>query len=128
MQENRAIYLHDATGGWPRQLGGRKGAQRQGYQRYVEEALLEGAVECPWERVRGQVALGDEAFVEEIQPRLQGDEREQTGLRQLKTRPRWEQAVRIVEDMKKEKWEAFRDRRGDWGRDAALWLGRGCAG
>ena len=109
-------------------MGGRKAEQRQGYRRYVEEALLEGAVECPWERVRGQVALGEEAFLEEIQQRLKGDEREQTGLRQLKTRPSWEQAVKIVEEMKKERWETFRDRRGDWGRDVALWLGRRVCG
>lgn len=29
-----------------------------------------------------------------------------------------------VEAIKGEKWEPFRDRHGDWGRDAALWLGR----
>jgi chromosomal replication initiation ATPase DnaA len=30
----------------------------------------------------------------------------------------------MVERMKGEKWEAFRDRYGDWGRDLALYLGR----
>mgnify|MGYP001615576311 CR=1 FL=1 len=27
-------------------------------------------------------------------------------------------------ELKKEKWEAFRDRYGDWGRDLVLYLGR----
>ena len=31
-----------------------------------------------------------------------------------------------VERVKGEKWMEFRDRHGDWGRDAALWLGRRC--
>ena len=109
-------------------LGGRRREQRQQYQRYVEAGLLEGAIACPWERVRGQVALGDALFVERLQERLQGDEREQSGLRQLKARPGWERAVKIVEEMKKESWEEFRDRRGDWGRDVTLWLGRRVCG
>ena len=29
-----------------------------------------------------------------------------------------------MESVKKEKWERFRDRHGDWGRDAALYFGR----
>ena len=29
-----------------------------------------------------------------------------------------------VEEVKGERWEEFRDRHGDWGRDAALYLGR----
>ena len=32
--------------------------------------------------------------------------------------------VKAVETVKQEKWEQFRERRGDWGRDAALYLGR----
>ena len=30
----------------------------------------------------------------------------------------------LVEAAKGEQWDAFCDRRGDWGRDVALWLGR----
>ncbi len=32
--------------------------------------------------------------------------------------------MKAVETVKQEKWSRFRDRRGDWGRDAALYLGR----
>jgi len=35
-----------------------------------------------------------------------------------------EQIVRVVEGVKGERWEAFRDRHGDWGRDLVLYLGR----
>jgi chromosomal replication initiation ATPase DnaA len=34
----------------------------------------------------------------------------------------------VVERVKRERWEAFRDRYGDWGRDLALWAGRQYAG
>jgi len=36
----------------------------------------------------------------------------------------WEQIVKAVEKAKGERWEVFGERHGDWGRDAALWLGR----
>ena len=32
--------------------------------------------------------------------------------------------MKAVETVKQEKWKQFRDRRGDWGRDVALYLGR----
>jgi len=36
--------------------------------------------------------------------------------------------VARVEQLKGETWAEFRDRQGDWGRDAVLWLGRQCGG
>ena len=36
----------------------------------------------------------------------------------------WDRIVKAVASVKGEKWEAFRDRHGDWGRDAALYFGR----
>ena len=32
--------------------------------------------------------------------------------------------VRAMEDVKQESWKEFADRRGDWGRDLALYIGR----
>ena len=37
---------------------------------------------------------------------------------------RWPAIVSAVEKAKGEPWERFSVRHGDWGRDAALWLGR----
>jgi len=45
-------------------------------------------------------------------------------VRRLKGRARWRQIVGAVEEAKGEGWEQFCLRHGDWGRDAALWLGR----
>ena len=36
----------------------------------------------------------------------------------------WEQIVAALEQAKGESWNKFGERHGDWGRDAALWLGR----
>ena len=50
--------------------------------------------------------------------------REHEGQEALNRRRRWDEIVKIVERIKGEKWAAFRDRYGDWGRDLALWAGR----
>ena len=39
-------------------------------------------------------------------------------------RPSWKAVVSAVEQVKGEKWDRFRDRYGDWGRNVALLLGR----
>jgi len=47
-------------------------------------------------------------------------------LREVAEAVPWERIVLAVERGKGEKWMQSRDRYGDWGRDAALWLGRRC--
>jgi len=107
-----------------RLVGGKRGERQRAYRQYVERAVLEGLGESPWGQVQGQTVLGDRDYVVQMQEALRGDRREQAGLKQLHKRPRWEEVIRVVEEMKGERWETFRDRRGDWGRDVALWLGR----
>ncbi|MCI0626985.1 MAG: hypothetical protein L0387_35950, partial [Acidobacteria bacterium] len=99
----------------------RKERQRQ-YRQFVEEALREGVEGSPWEKVQGQVVLGGEDYVEAVREWIEGSEKEQRGVRELVKRPSWDQVVQAVEQLKKERWESFRDRRGDWGRDLALIL------
>jgi len=84
--------------------------------------------ESPWEKLTEQVVLGGAQFVEKIAARLRGNAREQTGLRRLQRRPKLAEVIRAVEKLKGEKWETFRDRYGDWGRDLALHLGRKVCG
>ena len=104
-------------------VGGRQAEWRNGYRKYVEESLREG-ITAPWEQLQGQLILGEREFVASLEGELQGDRREQPSLRQLEARPAWAEIVKAVETVKQEKWEQFRERRGDWGRDAALYLGR----
>ena len=108
-----------------RLCGGRTAAERRAALRaYTESAVREGLTESPWERLQGGVILGSESFARAVRAKLQANEREQPGARQLRGRASWEQIVRAVETVKGESWTEFRDRHGDWGRDVALWEGR----
>lgn len=111
-------------------LGGLgSGAQRQRkYRREVETTVRKGLPESPWERLEAQVLLGGRGFVSRMRGLAKGSEREQPELRGLRRRPGWGAVVAAVEQAKGERWEVFRDRHGDWGRDVALYLGRQRAG
>jgi hypothetical protein len=104
-------------------MGGGRAGWKRAYQRSVEAELREGVV-VPWEQLKGQVILGEVEFVKSLEGELRGNRREQSSLRQLEKRPPWEKIIEVVEELKQERWERFRDRRGDWGRDLALYLGR----
>jgi hypothetical protein len=73
------------------------------------------------------VALGTVEFAEALRQRALGNPREQKPLRAPTRAASWEQIVAALEQIKGESWNEFAQRHGDWGRDAALWLGR-CAG
>jgi REP element-mobilizing transposase RayT len=106
-------------------MGSGAGAgQRRAYRALVEEAVREGLAESPWERLEAGVVLGSRRFVERMRGYLRGDEREQPQMRRLQARPSWDHVIRVVEKEKGERWELFRDRYGDWGRDLALYLGQ----
>ncbi len=106
-------------------LGGqRAGESVRRYRAYVEEAVRDGLAESPWERLQAQAVLGGPQFVKRMRPMMRGNAQEQPALRQLRARPTWEAVVRALEVERGEGWETFRDRYGDWGRDAALYLAR----
>lgn len=106
-------------------MGGRSLAeQRKRYRVYVEEAVREGLRESPWERMLGGVILGGKEFAREIGRKVRGERREVPQMKGLVARPEWKRVVEVVEKLKGEKWNGFRDRHGDGGRDMALLLGR----
>jgi hypothetical protein len=76
------------------------------------------------ERLEAQVLLGGAEFVRRMRQRASGDLREQPQMKELRGRPGWSEVVRALEAVKGEKWEAFRDRHGDWGRDVGLYVAR----
>jgi putative transposase len=105
--------------------GGKSAKERQSALRsYTEQAVREGLPEAPWERLIGNVVLGTRAFAERLRKSLPVNKREQPDVRHLSASVSWERIVQAVESAKGESWQEFRDRHGDWGRDAALWLGR----
>ena len=79
--------------------------------------------------MREQVVLGDEGFLERVRGHVKGDEQEQRGAQRLMVvRPELDRVIRCVEQVRGEKWEEFRDRHGDRGRDLVLYLGRSVCG
>jgi REP element-mobilizing transposase RayT len=108
-----------------RLCGGRTGQERlAAIRQYTEEAVRQGVLERPWDRLVAGMVLGSEAFARRLLSGLKGNAREQKELKQLTPRPTWKQIVRALEKERKERWQDFVSRYGDWGRDAALWLGR----
>jgi putative transposase len=105
-------------------IGGPRGKSRESYRAYVEEAIREGVLESPFEKVQAQVVLGGATLMQKAQKLLgRAKRREETGARQLRRRD-FREVVAVVSKLKQERWERFRDRHGDWGRDLAFWLGR----
>lgn len=111
-----------------KQMGGSKRQAMRAYRKYVEQGAAEDASAEIWQNLKGQLVLGDEALLSEVQEWLEGDRREQSALEALSQRPSWEEVVQAVERVKGKRWKEFRDRQGDRSRDVVLWLGRRHAG
>jgi hypothetical protein len=106
-------------------LGGEAANSAERYRHYCEEALRQGLVERPWDQLIGQAVLGSERFAARLLAHLARDDPTR---RRLSPRPRWEQVIGVVEEVRAEKWDRFRDRYGDVRRDLALHLGRTICG
>jgi putative transposase len=104
--------------------GRREPEQIAAVRRYTEEAVREGRSEQPWEGLVGGMILGSAEYAHQLLKGLKQNRREQPQLSQRKRRASWEEVIRAVEKAKGEPWNAFSQRHGDWGRDAAWWLGR----
>ena len=108
-----------------RLCGGRTAQERRAALRqYTEEPLRQGVLERPWDRLVAGLVLGSLTFAQSLRQKVTGNAREQAALKTLAPRITWAQIVRALEEVKGQSWEEFSQRYGDWGRDAALWLGR----
>jgi hypothetical protein len=75
-------------------------------------------------RDRGRLFVDEvERFARKVRGRIMVH-RETQGQTDLRRRRSFEEVVGMVERIKGERWDEFRDRYGDWGRDLALWAGR----
>ena len=72
----------------------------------------------------GGLVLGTESFARRLLQQVRVNKREQSAVRRLEPRLSWARIVSALEKVKGEDWSEFSGRHGDWGRDAALWLGR----
>src|SRR5436190_24260077 len=62
-----------------------------------------------------QVVLGSAEFLNRLRKGWRGDERECSGLKRLRGLTTWQEVIAVVENLRGEPWERFRDRYGDWG-------------
>ena len=105
--------------------GGRSETDRRAALRqYTEQPVRQGVLERPWDRLVAGIALGSEAFARRLRQGLRANRREQAQARKLEAHAGWAAIVSALEAVKGEDWAQFSQRHGDWGRDAALWLGR----
>jgi hypothetical protein len=81
-------------------------------------------LERPWDGLVAGFVLGSETFARQLCRKIRANAREQPALRQLEQRLSWADIVAALERAKGEEWDTFSQRYADWGRDAALWLGR----
>jgi putative transposase len=104
-------------------MGKTQGEQASRYRALVEDRIRQGVEEDLWEQVRWGAVLGGERFARKVRGRIVVSAQSRYR-RDLRRRRSFDEIVRMVERLKGEKWETFRDRHGDWGRDLALWAGR----
>jgi hypothetical protein len=109
------------TGVIRRLCGGRSRAERQtALREYTEAPIRQGRMDSPWEGLLGGVVLGSAEFAQRVMSGRKINAEEQTGTRQLRRRVSWEAVVKAAEEVRGAKWEEWRERHGDWGRDAAM--------
>jgi putative transposase len=106
--------------------GGRNaGERRKAFLQYHEAPLREGRLERVWDRVVSGAVLGSERFVAEVKAAWKRRSPEEARSREFSGEGiAWKSIVQAVEAVHGGRWEEFRDRHGDWGRDAAIYLGR----
>ena len=119
--ERRPIYRGDRDRGQFCQLLG-EAVDVFGWKLHAQ--TRQGLAESPWKKLTAQTVLGGLEFVRRIQAALPADTRELSRGRELGRRPKIAEIISAVEKVKGERWETFRDRHGDWGRDLALYLGK----
>jgi putative transposase len=103
--------------------GSTEAERRAAIREYTEGPARQGLIEPPWKRLVSGV-LGSPSFAESVRQRARGNPREQQLLRAPTRATSWEEIVAALERTKGQSWNEFAERHGDWGRDAALWLGR----
>ena len=110
---------------WSRAAGRRK-VTAEAYRQWVEERITQGNPVVMESRVKAGLVLGGEHFIAKVRRWMEGQaisgETEKPQVRQMKDWLPFEKVRAAVERVQGERWDAFKDRRGDWGRDVALVL------
>ena len=115
----RAVPPWLQTAELTRRAGGKKA-----YRRQVQGQAMRGIDPEGFEDWQGRLALGSVEFRSKIKEWVGAVTREHLGRRQLAAPVSLERIVAVVERQRGERWAAFAQRHGDWGRELALYLAR----
>ena len=94
------------------------------YRRCLEDCLRQGVEEGAFARITSAVAVGGAAFVERLRRKVPPSARSDTNARAWRRLLPFGEVVKAVETVKGEEWASFADRKGDCGRDLALYVAR----
>ena len=98
------------------------------YRKFVQSFVTRGNDPEEFETLRGRLAIGSVSFVERAKKLVGKVSKEQPERKLLERRMPLDRIVKVVEEVKGERWEAFNRRYGDWGRALVLYLARKCSG
>jgi putative transposase len=104
-------------------MEGRVQGGHEGYRNLVEGRVKEGQKERITDRTRWGLVLGSERYAEKIRKTIKLV-REHKGRGIMSRRLSFEEITRRMEDIKGERWDSFKDRKGDAGRDVVMWVAR----
>ena len=108
-----------------RQAGQEKGgAPKADYRRSLEDVVRQGVEEGVFGRLTAALAIGGTSFIGNLRRKVPCKAGSETNARAWRRLLTFERVVAAVEQVKGEAWQDFADRRGDWGRDLALYVAR----
>ena len=94
------------------------------YRNHIEDYLKQGMEDGLGARLSQMLAIGSTAFIEKLRKQIPARAGEGTNARAWRRLLSFDEIMQVVASIKKEPWNVFADRRGDWGRDLALFIGR----
>lgn len=98
------------------------------YREWLENYLKQGVEEKRISKMTAAVALGSAAFIAKLRKEILKGRGTKSNRRSWKRLLSFQDVVKAVEDVKGERWEVFRSRKGDAGRDIVLSIARSSCG
>ncbi len=109
---------------WWRAGTGKGKDAKADYRRCLEDCLRQGVEEGAFAQITSAVAIGGAAFIERLRRKVPPSARSDTNARAWRRMLPFGEVVKAVETVKGEVWESFAGRKGDCGRDLALYVAR----
>ena len=94
------------------------------YRHGIEDYLKQGLEDNQWIRLTQALAIGSTAFMEKLRRKLTGEAGARTNARAWQRLLPFAAVARAVEEVRGARWDKVVERRGDWGRDLTLYVGR----